>query len=44
MIKGEDITWQKVEERLKKSVQNPLLKFTEIKEQNNKQKGRGFKR
>ncbi|SMO63111.1 Nucleotidyl transferase AbiEii toxin, Type IV TA system [Chryseobacterium rhizoplanae] len=44
MIKGKDITWQKVEERLKKSVQNPLLKFTEIKEQNHKQKGQGFKR
>lgn len=44
MMKGKDITWQKIEERLKKSVYSPLLNFTEIKEQNNKQKGRGFKR
>lgn len=44
IMKGKDVTWQKIEERLKKSVHNPLLKFTEIKEQNNKQKGRGFKR
>jgi hypothetical protein len=44
MMKGKDVTWQKIEERLKKSVHSPLLKFTEIKEQNNKQKGRGFKR
>lgn len=44
MIKGKDIAWQKIEERLKKSVHNPLLNFTEIKEQNNKQKRRGFKR
>ncbi|AZB30569.1 nucleotidyl transferase AbiEii/AbiGii toxin family protein [Chryseobacterium balustinum] len=44
IMKGKDVTWQKIEDRLKKSVHNPLLKFTEIKEQNNKQKGRGFKR
>ena len=44
IMKGKDVTWQKIEERLKKSVHNPILKFTEIKEQNNKQKGSGFKR
>lgn len=44
IMKSRDATWQKIEERLKKSVHNPLLQFTEIKEQNNKQKGRGFKR
>lgn len=44
IMKGKNVTWQKIEERLKKSVHNPLVKFTEIREQNNKQKGRGFKR
>ncbi|WP_374446121.1 nucleotidyl transferase AbiEii/AbiGii toxin family protein [Epilithonimonas sp.] len=44
IMKGKNVTWQKIEERLKKSVHSPLVKFTEIREQNNKQKGRGFKR
>lgn len=44
IMKGKDVTWQKIEERLKKSVYNPSLKFTDMKEKNNKQKGRGFKR
>jgi len=44
IMKDKDVTWQKIEERLKKSVSNPSLKFTEIKQQNNKQKGRGLKR
>jgi hypothetical protein len=44
IVKGKNVTWQKIEERLKKSVHNPSSKFNVIKEQNNNQKGRRFKR
>jgi len=43
IVKGKNVTWQKIEERLKKSVHNPSFKFNIVKEQNNNQRRR-FKR